>query len=61
MIEQPYSYQLRVQGDVGWDRKKFSELNLHVYGKDDTQIMVYNMKEWPRKMDRKNTRENLEN
>ena len=35
--------------------------NLYVYGKDDTQIMVYNMKEWPRKMDRKNTRENLEN
>ena len=53
MIEQLYSYYLRVQGDVGWDMKKFPESNLHVYGKDDTQIMVYNMREWSRKRNRK--------
>ena len=34
--------------------------NLYVYGKDDTQIMVYNMKMWPRKDHRKNTRKSLE-
>ena len=49
MIEQPYSYQLRGQGDVGWDRKKFPKPNLHVYGKDDNEIMVYNMRRSPRK------------
>ena len=27
-----------------WDRKKLPEPNLHVYGKDDTQILVYNMR-----------------
>ena len=48
MIKQLYSYQLRVLGGVGWDRKKFPESNLHVYGKDDTQIVVYNMERWPR-------------
>ena len=31
------------------DRKKFLEPNLHVYGKDDTQIMEYNMRRPPRK------------
>ena len=31
-----------------WDREKFSEPNLHVYGKDDTKIIVYNMREWQR-------------
>ena len=36
------------------------EPNLHVYGKDDTQFMVYNMGGWPRKMNGKNTRESLE-
>ena len=49
MIEQPYSHLLRVQGDVGWDRKNFPEPNLHVYGKDDIEIMVYNMRRSPRK------------
>ena len=61
MIEQPYSYQLRIQGDVRWDRKKFPEPNLHVCDKDDTLIMVYNMGGWPRKIEGKNTRESLEN
>ena len=32
-----------------WDREKLPEPNLHVYGKDDTKIMVYNMKKWPKK------------
>ena len=40
-----------------WDKKKLPEPNLHVCGKDDTQIMVYSMKRSPRKRDRKNTRE----
>ena len=57
MIEQPYSYQQKVQGGVSWDRKKLLKPNLHVYGKDDTQIMVYSMRRSPRKRNRKNTRE----
>ena len=61
MIDESYSYKLRVQGDVGWDKKKLPEPNLHMVSKDDTQIMVYNMRRWPRKRDRKNARENLEN
>ena len=32
-----------------WDREKLSEPNLHVYGKDDTKIIVYNMRRWPKK------------
>ena len=39
--------------------KKFPESNLHVYDTDDIQIMVYNMRGWPRKMDWKNTRRSL--
>ena len=39
---------MRVLGGVRWDRKKFPESNLHVYGKNDTQIVVYNVKRWPR-------------
>ena len=34
-------------------RKKLPEPNLHVYGKDDTKIMVYNMRRSPKRMDRK--------
>ena len=33
-----------VLGGVGWDRKEFLEFNLHVYGRDDTKIIVYSMK-----------------
>ena len=36
-----------------WDREKLSEPNLHVCGEDDTKIMVYDMRGWPRKGDRK--------
>ena len=32
-----------------WDREKLPEPNLHVYGKNYTKIMVYNMKRWPKK------------
>jgi len=39
---------------VRWDKKKLPEPNLHVYGKDDTQIMVYSMRRSPRKRDQKN-------
>ena len=53
VIEQPYNYQSRIQGDVGWDRKKLPEPNLHVYSKDDTEIMVYSMRRWSRKRDLK--------
>ena len=39
-----------------WDRKKLPEPNLHVYGEDDTKIMVYNMRRSQQKGGRKNTR-----
>ena len=32
-----------------WDREKLPEPNAHVYGKDDTKIIVYNVRKWPRK------------
>ena len=31
-----------------WDKEKLPKPNLHVYGKDDTKIMVYNMRRSPR-------------
>ena len=40
-----------------WDRKKFPEPNLYMYGKDDRKIVVYNMRGSQKKGDRKNTRE----
>ena len=43
MVKLLYNYWLMVLGGVGWDRKEFSESNLHVYGRDDTKIMVYSM------------------
>ena len=39
-----------------WDREKLPEPNLHVYGKDDTKIMVYNMRKWLKRGDRKKPR-----
>ena len=32
-----------------WDKEKLLGPNLHVYGKDDTKVMVYNMRKWPKK------------
>ena len=32
-----------VLGGTGWDKKESPKSNLHVCGKDDTKIVVYNM------------------
>ena len=40
---------MMVLGGVGWDKKEFLESNLHVYGRDDTKIIVYNMEMWLKK------------
>ena len=45
MIKQPYSHWLMVLGDVGWDRKESPKSNLHVCGKDDTKVAIYNPEE----------------
>ena len=37
-----------VLGGVRWDKKEFLESNLHVYGRDDTKIVVYSMGRWPK-------------
>ena len=37
---------MMVLGGVGWDKKEFPESNLHVYDRDDTKIIVYNMEMW---------------
>ena len=42
-----------------WDRKAPLESNLHVYGKDDTEFRVYNVKRLPKRGDRKKTREKV--
>ena len=34
---------------VGWDKKEFPESNLHVYGRDDTKIVVYSMRRYTKK------------
>ena len=44
-MRQPYSCWLEVLEGVGWDRKGFTEPNLHVCGEDDTKRAVYNMEE----------------
>ena len=33
-----------VLGGVGRNKKEFPESNIHVYGRDDTKIVVYSMK-----------------
>ena len=43
-----------VLGGIGWDKKKFTESNLHVYGRDDTKIVVYSMRRWTKERDKKN-------
>lgn len=35
-------------------KEKLPESNLHVRGEDDTKIMVYNMRRWPKKRGSKN-------
>ena len=45
-----------------WDREKFPQPDLHVYGGNGTKIMVYNMKRCPKKGERKNReKESLRN
>ena len=34
-----------VLGGAGWNRKEFLESNLHVCGKDDTKMTIYNPEE----------------
>ena len=41
---------------AGWDRKKFPESNLHVCGRDDTKIGVYNMERCTKRGDWKKSR-----
>ena len=33
-----------------WDKEKLPKPNLHMYGKDDTKNIVYNMRKGPSKM-----------
>ena len=42
-----------------WDRKAPPKSNLHVYGKDDIEFRVYNLKWSPKRGDRKKTREKV--
>ena len=42
-----------VLGGAGWDRMEFSESNLHVCGRDNTKIVVYNVRRCTKKGDRK--------
>ena len=44
-MKQPYNCWLKDPGGVGWDRRGFPESNLHVCGKDDTNMVVYNVEE----------------
>ena len=39
-----------------WDRKAPPESNLNVYGKDDIEFRVYNVKRSPKRKDRKKDR-----
>ena len=57
-LKQPYNYYLKGLGGVRWDKKKFSNPNLHVYGGDDTMIIVYSMEMWPK--EKGGMRKNLE-
>ena len=38
---------------MGWDREAPPESNLHVYGKDDIELRVYNVKKSQKSEDRK--------
>ena len=37
---------------VRWDKKEFLESNLHVYGRNDTKIVVYSMRRWTKEKER---------
>ena len=34
-----------VLGSVGWDKKELLKSNLHVYGRDNTKIVIYIVRE----------------
>ena len=40
-----------VLGGVGWDRKESPKSSLHVCGKDDTKIAIYNLEECTERSD----------
>ena len=40
-----------VLGGAGWDRKESPKSNLHVCGKDDTKIAIYNSEECTKERD----------
>ena len=42
-----------VLGGAGWDRKEFLESNLHVCGRDDTKVGIYNMERYTKGRGRK--------
>ena len=44
---------MMVLGGAGWDKKESPESNLHVYGKDGTKIVVYNMERCTEKGEKK--------
>ena len=44
---------------VGWDKKEFLESNLHVYGGDDTKIVVYSIRRWPEAKNEKKIKKSL--
>ena len=52
-MKQPYNCWSKVLGSVRWDKKGFSESNLHVCGEGDTKMVVYNMEECIEKRDQK--------
>ena len=56
MAKQPYSYYLMVLGGVGWNKKELLESNLHVYDGDDTKIVVYSIRKWPKEKNQKKSR-----
>ena len=45
-----------VLGGTRWDRKESPKSNLHVCGKDDTKIVVYNMERCTEKKENKSRR-----
>ena len=57
-LKQPYNYYLKGLGGVRWNKKKFPNPNLHVYGGDDTRIIVYSMERSPK--EKGGMRKNLE-
>ena len=42
-----------ILGGAGWDKKESPESDLHVYGKDDTKIVVYNLERCTKKREEK--------